>query len=112
VPVLAVNFIVSLGMLTLPFAMFFHWFPVLCHGKTPGAARLATAVPFNFGKMAIAWDIGRRGRGSTYGAAASVAILLTWVYSRRSCCRRRGHARLCAAKNSAKAADFIISHAC
>jgi len=77
----AVNFLVSLGVLTLLFAMFFRWFPdgpVAWQDAWRGG--LATAVLFNFGKLAIAWYIGRQGLESTYGAAASVVVLLIWVY--------------------------------
>lgn len=41
---------------------------------------LATAVLFNIGKSAIAWYITWEGEESTYGAAASVVVLLVWVY--------------------------------
>ena len=44
----------------------------------PGAA--ATAVLFNVGKFAIGWYIGTQGLESTYGAAASIVVLLVWVY--------------------------------
>jgi membrane protein len=63
------------------FAMFFRWFPdgpVTWQDAWRGG--LATAVLFNFGKLAIAWYIGRQGLESTYGAAASVVVLLIWVY--------------------------------
>ena len=42
--------------------------------------RLITALMFNLGKTAIAWYIGTQGLESTYGAAASVVVLLVWVY--------------------------------
>jgi membrane protein len=77
----AVNFLVSLGVLTLLFAMFFRWFPdgpVAWNDAWRGG--FATAVLFNVGKLAIAWYIGSRGLESTYGAAASVVVLLIWVY--------------------------------
>jgi membrane protein len=77
----AVNFIISLGVLTLLFAMFFRWFPdgpVAWSDAWRGG--LATAVLFNVGKLAIAWYIGSQGLESTYGAAASVVVLLIWVY--------------------------------
>ena len=44
----------------------------------PGA--VATALLFNLGKFAIGWYIGTQGLESTYGAAASIVILLVWVY--------------------------------
>jgi len=39
-----------------------------------------TALLFNFGKSAIAWYVGSQGLESTYGAAASVVVLLISVY--------------------------------
>ena len=44
----------------------------------PGA--VATAVLFNLGKFVIGWYIGTQGLESTYGAAASLVVLLVWVY--------------------------------
>jgi membrane protein len=75
------NFAVSLGVLTALFAMLFRWFPdhqLSWREVWPGA--LATALLFNGGKAAISWYIGTQGLESTYGAAASIVILLIWVY--------------------------------
>lgn len=77
----AVNFLASLAVLTLLFAMLFKWFPdtqIAWSDVFPGA--IATALLFNFGKFAIGWYIGTQGLESTYGAAASIVILLIWVY--------------------------------
>ena len=77
----AVNFLVSLAILTALFAMLFKWFPdteIAWRDVLPGA--VATALLFNVGKFAIGWYIGTQGLESTYGAAASIVILLIWVY--------------------------------
>ena len=77
----AVNFAASLGILTVLFAMLFKWFPdteIEWCDVLPGA--VATALLFNVGKFAIGWYIGTQGLESTYGAAASIVILLVWVY--------------------------------
>jgi membrane protein len=77
----AINFAVSLGVLALLFAMLFKWFPdttTAWRDAWPGA--LATALLFNVGKAAISWYIGTQGLESTYGAAASIVVLLVWVY--------------------------------
>jgi membrane protein len=77
----AVNFAVSLTVLTALFAMLYKWFPdcdVRWRDVWPGA--LAAALLFEVGKFAIAWYIGRQGLQSTYGAAASIVVLLIWVY--------------------------------
>ncbi|KWT64547.1 Inner membrane protein YihY, formerly thought to be RNase BN [Hyphomicrobium sulfonivorans] len=63
------------------FAMLYKWFPdakVRWSDAWPGA--VAAALMFAGGKLAIAWYIGRQGLQSTYGAAASLVILLLWVY--------------------------------
>jgi len=77
----AISFVVSMAILTALFAMLFKWFPdteIAWGDVLPGA--VATAVLFNLGKFAIGWYIGTQGLESTYGAAASVVVLLVWVY--------------------------------
>jgi membrane protein len=44
----------------------------------PGA--VLTAALFEVGKFGIAFYIGRQGLESTYGAAASIIVVLVWVY--------------------------------
>lgn len=71
----------SMGVLALLFALLFRTFPdadVRWGDVWPGA--VATAALFNAGKLAIAWYIGTQGFESTYGAAASLVVLLIWVY--------------------------------
>jgi membrane protein len=61
--------------------MLFKWFPdteIAWRDVLPGA--VVTALLFNLGKFAIGWYIGTQGLESTYGAAASIVILLIWVY--------------------------------
>ena len=77
----AINFAVSLAILTALFGMLFKWFPdteIDWRDVVPGA--FVTALLFNVGKFAIGWYIGTQGLESTYGAAASIVILLVWVY--------------------------------
>jgi membrane protein len=76
-----VNALVSLVVLTALFGMLFKWFPdvpVRWRDVWPGA--VTAALLFEAGKLAIAWYIGRQGLQSTYGAAASLVVLLIWVY--------------------------------
>jgi len=78
----AVNFLVSVGVLAALFAMLFRWFPdtdVRWEDALKGG--VATSLLFNIGKLAIGWYIGSQGLDSTYGAAASVVVLLIWVYN-------------------------------
>jgi membrane protein len=77
----AINFAASLAILTALFAMLFKWFPdtdIAWRDVLPGA--LVTSLLFNVGKFAIGWYIGTQGLESTYGAAASIVILLIWEY--------------------------------
>jgi membrane protein len=39
-----------------------------------------TAALFELGKSAIGFYIGKQGLESTYGAAASIVVVLIWVY--------------------------------
>jgi membrane protein len=77
----SLNFLISLGVLGALFAMLFKWFPdadVQWADAIKGG--LATSLLFNIGKLAIGWYIGSQGLESTYGAAASIVVLLIWVY--------------------------------
>lgn len=77
----AINFLVSVAVLAVLFAMLFKWFPdadVRWDSAIKGG--VATSLLFNIGKLAISWYIGSQGLESTYGAAASIVVLLIWVY--------------------------------
>lgn len=76
-----VDFGVSLGVVAAVFGMSLKWLPdvnVEWRDVWPGAA--LAALLFNVGKLAIAWYIGTQGLESAYGAAASIVVLLIWVY--------------------------------
>jgi membrane protein len=75
------NLAVSFAVVTLLFAMMFKWLPdtpIDWYDVWLGA--IVTAIFFEIGKLAIGFYIGRQGLESTYGAAASVIIVLIWVY--------------------------------
>ena len=75
------NFAVSLALLTLLFSMLFKWLPDKpLEWRDVWLGGFITALMFNIGKSAIAWYIGTQGLEFTYGAAASVVVLLIWVY--------------------------------
>jgi membrane protein len=77
----ALGSIVSFGMITLLFAMMFKWLPdtdVAWRDVWLGA--VVTAALFEIGKLLIGLYIGKQGLESTYGAAASLVVLLIWVY--------------------------------
>lgn len=75
------NNLLVLGVITILFAVIFKVLPdgelrwVECF---VGAA--FTAVLFSIGKFLISFYIGRSDLGATYGASASIIILLLWVY--------------------------------
>jgi membrane protein len=61
--------------------MMFKWLPdthVAWRDVWFGAA--LTAVLFNVGRVLIGLYIGKQGLESVYGAAASIVVLLLWVY--------------------------------
>lgn len=75
------DFVVSFAVLAALFAFLFKWFPdtrVTWGDAWPGA--VVTAILFNIGKLAIGWYVGTQSFESTYGAAASLVVLLVWVY--------------------------------
>jgi membrane protein len=75
------DFALSVGVITLLFAMIFKVLPavyVAWNDVWIGAA--ITAVLFTIGKFALGIYIGKAGVGLGYGAAGSLVILTTWVY--------------------------------
>jgi len=71
----------SVGTISLLFAMMFKLLPdaaIDWHDVWLGAAM--TAILFELGKSAIGFYIGKQGLESTYGAAASIIVVLIWVY--------------------------------
>jgi membrane protein len=77
----AVGFVLSFGVVALLFAMMFKWLPdadVTWRDVWLGA--VFTALLFEVGKFLIGFYIGKQGLESTYGAAASLVVLLIWVY--------------------------------
>jgi membrane protein len=76
-----VTIMASIGVISLLFAMMFKWLPdaaVDWYDVWLGA--VVTAVLFELGKSAIGFYIGKQGLESTYGAAASIIVILIWVY--------------------------------
>jgi membrane protein len=70
----------SLAIITLLFAMMFKYLPdVIIPWKRVWGASLLTAVLFTVGKSIIGFYLGKTNAGSTYGAAASIIIILLWV---------------------------------
>jgi membrane protein len=76
-----VSMLVSFAVVTVLFAMMFKWLPdVSVAWADVWLGALLTALFFELGKAAIGFYIGKQGLESTYGAAASIVVVLIWVY--------------------------------
>jgi membrane protein len=77
----ALNLMISLGVITVLFALIYKYLPdvrVPWRDLWVGAA--ATSVLFNLGKITIGLYIGNSSFDSTYGAAGSLVVLLIWIF--------------------------------
>jgi membrane protein len=78
---IAVNVLVSLGVITVLFAMLYRFLPdVHLRWRDVWAGAFTTAVLFTVGKQLIGLYLGQSTVASSYGAAGSVVVLLLWVY--------------------------------
>ncbi|MGH8022593.1 MAG: YihY/virulence factor BrkB family protein [Limisphaerales bacterium] len=76
-----IDFFVSLGIITLLFAMIFKWLPdVKISWRDVWIGALITAVLFTIGKFLLGAYLGRGSLSSAYGAAGSFVVVLLWVY--------------------------------
>lgn len=77
----ALDVIVSLGVITLLFAMIYKVLPdVKLAWRDVWVGGLITAGLFTMGKFLIGLYLGTSAVASTYGAAGSVIVVLVWVY--------------------------------
>ena len=77
----AIDFALSLGFLSVLFAMIFKWMPrVKLAWSDVWVGALITALLLTLGKSLIGTYIGRSGAASVFGAASSLVIFLLWVY--------------------------------
>ncbi|HWQ13035.1 MAG TPA: YihY/virulence factor BrkB family protein, partial [Roseiflexaceae bacterium] len=77
----ALNFAVGFAVTTLVFALIFKLVPdVEVAWGDVWIGALATAVLFALGRLALGWYLGRGTFSSSYGAAASLVVVLLWVY--------------------------------
>jgi len=77
----ASNVLVSLFVTTVLFALVYKVLPdVRLHWRDVWVGGLVTAGFFSIGKQVIGLYLGTSTVASTYGAAASVVVLLIWVY--------------------------------
>lgn len=76
-----VSLLVSFAVVAVLFAMMFKWLPDVSVGwRDVWLGAFLTALFFEVGKAAIGFYIGKQGLESTYGAAASIVVVLIWVY--------------------------------
>jgi membrane protein len=76
-----VSFLVSFAIISALFSMMFKWLPdatISWRDVIPGA--VVTAALFEIGRLLIGLYIGKQGLESTYGAAASIVVVLIWIY--------------------------------
>lgn len=77
----SLNVVVSLGVITLLFAMIYKVLPDVKLGWSDvWVGGLVTAGLFTIGKLLIGLYLGTASIASTYGAAGSVIVVLVWVY--------------------------------
>jgi len=75
------NWVLSLGVITLLFAMMYKFLPdVKISWSDVWIGAIITAILFTIGKSLIGMYLGRGSFASTYGAAGSLVIFLAWVY--------------------------------
>jgi membrane protein len=75
------GFLASFAVIAILFAMMFKWLPdtpIVWRDVWLGA--ILTAALFEVGKFLIGLYIGKQGLESSYGAAASIVVVLIWVY--------------------------------
>jgi membrane protein len=78
---LVLNLFLSLFVTTVLFALIFKVLPdVELAWRDVWAGSVVTAALFAVGKLLIGLYIGKSGVASVYGAAASIVIILLWVY--------------------------------
>ncbi|MGE0398450.1 MAG: YihY/virulence factor BrkB family protein [Kofleriaceae bacterium] len=76
-----INFVISIGTITVLFGLIFKVLPdVKIQWRDVWIGALFTAVLFTLGKFAIGLYLGRSTIASPYGAAGSVVVLVVWVY--------------------------------
>lgn len=76
-----IGFAASFAVISVLFAMMFKWLPdadVEWRDVWPGA--IITGALFELGKFLIGLYIGKQGLESSFGAAASLVVVLIWVY--------------------------------
>src|SRR5919106_2531830 len=75
------HLIISLGLISLLFAMIFKFIPdIEIAWRNVWLRAALTAALFTIGKTLIGVYLGQTEVGSTFGAAGSLAVLMIWIY--------------------------------
>jgi membrane protein len=75
------NLLISLGLITVLFALIFKFIPdIEVSWKSVWLGATITAILFTIGKQLIGLYLGRSDIGNTFGAAGSLALIMIWVY--------------------------------
>jgi membrane protein len=75
------SMLISFLVVMVLFAMMFKWLPDVTIGwEDVWLGAFLIALFFEIGKAGIGFYIGKQGLESTYGAAASIVVVLIWVY--------------------------------
>jgi membrane protein len=75
-----INFIISLFILTVLFALMFKVFPdAKIKWKHVWMGSIVTAILFEIGKFLLGIYFGKANPGSTYGTAGSIVLVLLWT---------------------------------
>jgi membrane protein len=75
-----VDFIISLGVITLLFALIYRYLPdATIAWRDVWIGALITAVLFDIGQFLLGWYLGRATVASAYGAFGSLIVVLIWV---------------------------------
>ncbi len=81
IAMLAINYAVSIAILTALFALIFKILPgVNIRWRDMWLGAFVTAVLFTIGKELISLYIGQTSFGSSFGAAGSLVVILFWTY--------------------------------
>jgi membrane protein len=77
----ALNFVVSLGVIAVLFALLFKVVPdVTISWKDVWIGAVVTALLFVLGKFLIGLYVGKTGVATPFGAAGSLMVIVIWVY--------------------------------
>jgi membrane protein len=76
-----IGFVASFSVVAVLFALMFKYLPdAEVRWRDVWLGALVTALLFEIGKFLIGLYIGKQGLESSFGAAASLVVVLVWVY--------------------------------